>query len=261
MSNGADVQGRRPDGIVIRFIADIGRITLFIATALRRGFSQPPAWGPVVDEMYNVGVRALPVLVAVSVFVGSNVALQGYHVFKSLGGQSLVGMFVAIAGVRELAPLVAAMIIAAKTGTEMTTTIAMMRITEQIDALEVMAIDPYWYLVAPRLIGITLIVPILTTLAVFICFMTGLAVSVTQLGVDVGTFLQSATAYVSFQDILFGFLKGIVFGMIIGAVSCYFGFNSQRGPLGIGRAANRSVVTMIVVNAVANYFLSQVLYG
>ncbi len=251
----------RAEHLPVRFVRDVGRITLFVATAFHRGFSQRPAWGQVLEEMYKVGIRALPVLLAVSAFVGSNTALQGYHAFKSLGGQSLVGMFVAIAGVRELAPLVASMIIAAKTGTEMTTTIAMMRITEQIDALEVMSVDPYWYLVAPRLIGITLIVPILTTLAVFVCFVTALAVSVAQLEVDAGTFLETAMMYVSFRDILYGFLKGIVFGMIIGVVSCYFGFNSERGPLGIGRAANRAIVTMVVVSAMANYLMSQVLYG
>lgn len=249
------------DPLPMRFLLETGKIALFTADVVRRGFSQAPRWDAVLEEMHKVGVKALPVLLAVSVFVGSNTALQGYHAFKLLGGQSLVGMFVALAGIRELAPLIAAAIISAKAGTEMTTTLAMMRNTEQIDALEVMGINPYWYLVTPRLLAVMSILPILTVLADFVCFSTGFVIAVYQLGVDPGAFLDTAFRYISMRDIWFSILKGSTFGAIICVIGCYHGFNAQRGPLGVGQAANRAIVLMIVLSVLANYFLSEVLYG
>ncbi len=245
----------------LRFLAEAGRIAMFSLSVLRRGFVQIPDWRAVMEEMYKVGIRGLPVLIAVSAFIGSNVALQGYHAFKPLGGQGLVGMFVAVAGIRELAPLIATTIIAAKTGTEMTTTLAMMRNTEQIDALEVMGVDPYWYLVTPRLLAITFMLPVLTLLANSLCFITGLGVAVFQLHVDAGTFLESAFQYISMTDIRFGIYKASVFGVIISVIACYYGFNSERGPLGVGQAANKAIVMMAVLCTITNYFLSEVLYG
>jgi len=243
------------------FLAETGRIALFSVMVLRRGFAKPPDWRAVLEEMYNVGVRGLPVLIAVAAFIGTNVALQGYHAFKPLGGESLVGMFVSVAGIRELAPLIATAIIAAKTGTEMTTTLAMMRITEQIDALEVMGVNPYWYLVTPRLVSTTLMLPVLTILANGICFGTGFAVSVYQLHVDPGTFMDAALNYISMQDLYNGILKASVFGVIICILACYYGFHSARGPLGIGQAANKAIVMMVVICTLTNYFLTEVLYG
>jgi phospholipid/cholesterol/gamma-HCH transport system permease protein len=245
----------------LRFLGETGQIALFTGRILRRGFAQPPRWDAVIEEMYNVGVKALPVLLAVSIFVGSNTALQGYHAFKALGGQSLVGMFVALAGIRELAPLIAGAIIAAKAGTEMTTTLAMMRNTEQIDALEVMGINPYWYLVAPRLLAITFILPILAVLADFVCFTTGFTIAVVQLQVDPGAFLDTAFRYISMIDVGYSIVKASTFGVIICVIGCYYGFNTRRGPLGVGQAANRAIVLMMVLCVLANYFLSEVLYG
>lgn len=236
-------------------------MALFSATVLRRGFAHPPDRDAVLLESYRAGIQALPVLLLVSAFIGSNMALQGFHAFKPLGGQSLVGMFVSVAGIRELAPLIATTIVAAKTGTEMCTTLAIMRNTEQIDALEVMGINPYWYLVTPRVIAIGVLLPLLTIFADFCCFLSGYAVSVWQLQVDPGAFLESALMYLSLTDVFRSVLKAAVFGIIIAMLACYYGWHSERGPLGVGRAANKAIVLMVVLCTITNYVLTQALYG
>lgn len=246
---------------LLNALADVGRMAHFSVRVLVRGFAHLPDYRATLEESHRAGVQSFPVLLLVSGFIGSNMALQGYHAFKPLGGQSLVGMFVAVAGLREFAPLIAATIIAAKTGTEMTTTIAIMRNTEQIDALEVMGVNPYWYLVTPRLLAITLTLPLLTLMADMMCFIAGYGVAIWQLQVDPGGFIESALSYIRLQDIFFSILKASTFGIIIALVACYFGFHAERGPLGVGRAANRAIVLMVVLCTFANYLLSEVLYG
>jgi len=236
-------------------------MALFSLRVLRRGFSQPPDGLAVLEESYRAGIQTLPVLLIVSTFIGSSMALQGFHAFKLLGGQSLVGLFVAVAGIREFAPLVATTIIAAKTGTEMCTTLAIMRNTEQIDALEVMGVNPYWYLVTPRLLAITLMLPLLTLLADTVCFLSGYLVAVWQLSVDPGAFLDSAHTYLTLADILKSIAKASAFGVIIAMLACYFGFHSERGPLGVGKAANRAIVLMVICCTGVNFLLSSVMYS
>lgn len=248
-------------GWLTGFLQEVGRMVLFAVTMARHLIRRPPLPLAVLEESYRVGVRSLLVLSTVGVFIGSNTALQGYTAFKPIGGQEFVGMFVAMAGLRELAPLIAAAIIAAKAGTEMTTTLAVMRIREQLSALEVMGVSPYWYLISPRLLAIGMMLPILTVLADFFCLVSGYAVAVWQLGLSEGTFLHHALAYVSPRDLWVGVIKGGVFGVFICTISCYYGFHASGGAAGVGRAANRSVVVAAVVCTLANYLLSEIFYG
>lgn len=242
-------------------LTEIGRIIIFSITIFRKGFLQSPRWDCVLEEMYKVGIWGLPVLFTISTFVGSNLAVQGAYTFQSLGGQGLVGMFIAVAGVRELAPLIATTVIGAKTGTEMATTLAMMRITEQIDALEIMGVNPYWYLIVPRLLAVALVLPVLILFSIFICFMVGLYVSVWQLHIDAGTFIDNALRYMAMKDILYGILKGGFFGVVVCVMSCYYGFHSEKGPLGVGLSANKAIVGIVIICCILNLILSGILYA
>jgi len=251
----------RPEGLAERVTGGVGSYAFFVLDffgALRR---HGVPWRKVMAEAYKIGIRSLPILLVISGFVGTNLALQGYNAFRPLGGQRLVGMFVSLAGVRELAPTIAAAMVAAKAGTEMASQIGVMRIREQIDALEVMAINSLSYLVAPRLIGILLVLPALTIVAIFSMVASGYAVSVLQLGLSGHSFLQFAGEGVQAVDFLYGVLKALVFGVVICTVSCWYGFNCGSGPEGVGRATNRAVVTSAVICVTINYFISEVLYG
>jgi phospholipid/cholesterol/gamma-HCH transport system permease protein len=212
-------------------------------------------------EAYGIGIKSLPILLIIAGFVGTNLALQGFNAFRPLGGERLVGMFVALAGLRELAPIIAASMVAAKAGTEMASQIGVMRIREQIDALEVMGVNPMAYLIAPRLIGILLVLPALTTLAIFVMVGSGYCVSVFQLGLNGPVFLEFAAQGVQGIDLLYGQIKGLVFGLIICLLSCWNGFFCEGGPEGVGRATNRAVVSSAVACVTVNYFLSEAMYG
>jgi phospholipid/cholesterol/gamma-HCH transport system permease protein len=235
----------------LRFLVDVVRATV----------RRPPPPGRVIEEAYRIGISALPILLVISVFVGTNLALQGYAAFRPLGGQRLLGMFVALAGVRELAPLMVAAMVAAKAGTEMASQLAVMRIQQQIDAIEVMAIDAHWLLITPRLLGIVLVLPPLTGISIFALVVAALAVSVWQLGQPAHEFLVLVTSTTTGTDLLLCGAKAAVFGTTISLVSCYFGFYSKPGPTGVGSATNAAVVVSAVLSAILNYLMSELVYG
>lgn len=247
--------------MILRPLHGIGDFAWFCFDFLRATALRPPPPGRGMEEAYRIGVQSLPVLLTISVFVGTNLSLQGYNGFAPLGGQRLVGMFVALAGVRELAPIIAAAMVAAKAGTEMASQIAVMRTRDQIDALEVMAVNPYWFLIAPRMIGILLVMPALTIIAIFTTLVSSYAVATLQLGLNGAQFLDFVRASVDGRDFITGMLKALVFGAVICMVSCYFGFRSTKGPEGVGQATNSAVVVSSVLCVTLNYIVSQVLYG
>lgn len=239
----------------------LGGLAFFALHWAKSSLTRRPPPGAVFAEAYKIGVQSLPVLLTISAFVGTNLALQGYNAFVPLGGQKLVGMFVAMAGVRELSPLIAAAMIAAKAGTEMASQIAVMRTREQIDALEVMSVNPFWWLITPRLFGILLVMPALSLIAVFTMLSTSYLTAVYQLGLNSSTFLEFARMNIEMRDLAAGEVKALVFAIIICFVSCYCGFYSEKGPEGVGKATNQAVVVSCVVCVTFNYLVSQVLYG
>lgn len=239
----------------------LGAFAAFVVRFARGAFGRRPSPGRTIEEAWRIGVQSLPVLLIISIFVGTNLALQGYNAFVPLGGQRLVGMFVALAGVRELAPIIAAAMVAAKAGTEMASQIAVMKTREQIDALEVMAVDPYWWLVTPRLLGILLVMPALTVIAIVVTLLSSWAVAVAQLGLNSAEFLAFVRQSTEGFDLLAGLLKALVFGMVICLVSTFCGFTAQKGPEGVGQATNAAVVISSVICVGFNYLVSQALYG
>ncbi len=246
---------------VISLLSQIGAFGNFVASFVRASLTHPPPVERTFEEAYRIGVQSLPILLIVSVFVGTNLAVQGHNAFEQLGGQSMVGTFVALAGIREMAPIMVASMVAAKAGTEMASQIAVMRIQEQIDALEVMAINPLWFLVTPRLLGILLVLPGLTMISVASLLLAAWVVAMAQLGLNGTEFLVQCAEITRGVDLLFGAVKAFVFAIIICLVSCFFGYTSPKGPAGVGKATNSAVVVSAVVCAILNYLMSEMLYG
>ena len=242
-------------------LAIVGDFVVFVARVAWESVRNPPPIAASIEAAYTIGWRSLPILLVISGFVGTNLAVQGYNAFTPLGGERLVGMFVALAGVRELAPIVVASMVAAKAGTEMASQIAVMRIQEQIDALEVMAISPHWYLVTPRIFGILLVLPALTMICILNLIVCSYLVSVYQLGLNGGEFLGLFASTTSPLDLVFCGIKSFAFGLVICLVSCFYGFQSAAGPAGVGRATNASVVVSAVGCAALNYLLSELMFG
>ncbi|TNE92862.1 MAG: ABC transporter permease [Deltaproteobacteria bacterium] len=242
-------------------VRELGRFGLFVGSWFRASVTRPPPIRASIEEAYRIGVLSLPILLIISVFVGTNLALQGYNAFAPLGGQRLIGMFVALAGVREMAPIMVASMVAAKAGTEMASQIAVMRIRDQIDALEVMAINPLWYLITPRFLGILAVLPALTMISIFTLTLSAYLVAVFQLGLDGGEFLDYFAQTTILTDFLYCGVKAFFFAIIICFVSCFYGFHCKPGPDGVGGATNSAVVVSAVVCAALNYLLSELLFG
>lgn len=243
------------------FLQRAGACCLFLWDCARSTARHGVRWERVMEETSKVGFRSFPVLATMAVFVGTNLAIQGGVAFAALGAKSLVGMFVALAGVREVCPMLAGTMVAAKAGTEMTAQLAVMRTREQIDALEVMAVDPRAELVAPPLIAITIALPALTIVSIAIALVSAVLVAVFQLGLDRGEFMDWLIRNITLFDLFAATVKSLFFAGVIATVSGYFGFFSERGPAGVGRATNRAVVVMCIACITLNFFLTTVLYG
>lgn len=245
----------------MRAIAAVGRFGIFLGRFTRASLTHPPPIRRAMVEAWEVGVAALPLLIVIAAFVGTNLAVQGHAAFTPIGGQRMVGLFVGLTGVREFAPIIAGSMVAAKSGTQMASEIAIMRTREEIDALEVMGVQPHWYLVTPRFLGIILAMPAVTILTTAVIFTAAWAVANFQLDLNPSTFIEFAESVVSPRDLLLGVFKGTLFGAVISLVSTYNGFYSDPGPDGVGESTNRAVVLSAVGCNLLNFLISQAVYG
>jgi phospholipid/cholesterol/gamma-HCH transport system permease protein len=222
-----------------------------------------------VVQMYDHGVKAIPVVTLVAVFTGMIVSLQTGIEIKVYGQESLVGRIVAASMFREMGPFITAIVLTATAGSACAAEIGTMRVSEEVEALEMMSIDPVRFLVAPRVVALGLMCFALTILTD--CFGTigGAVVARAQLGVPYDTYFDGARQALAGEyllgvlsrDVYTGLLKGLVFGVLIGVVGCAQGLRATGGALGVGRAVRRAVVASIVLILVLGYYLTWAFYG
>ncbi|MEW6356319.1 MAG: ABC transporter permease [Planctomycetota bacterium] len=242
-------------------VADVGRLAMFLGRAMRCMVTSLPNREALVEAMSAIGAGSALVVICVAVFVGMNITLQGYYIFQQFGGQNLVGIFVALSVVREMSPMTTAVMVAAKAGTDMAANLGTMRVKQQIDAIEVMGVNPFWLLVVPRLLAAVIVMPLLVTLSNFFGLLSGYMVAVYQLGVNPGLYMENVLQHVQWLDLWKGMGKGVVLGLILAVVSCYYGFHATEGAKGVGKATNRAVVVSCVIGIVTNYILTELMYG
>ncbi|NOZ20565.1 MAG: ABC transporter permease [Planctomycetes bacterium] len=241
--------------------AEVGRLSVFLGRAIRCMATSLPSREALLEAMATIGAGSALVVICVAVFVGMNITLQGYCIFRQFGGQNLVGIFVALSMVREMSPMITAVMVAAKAGTDMAAKLGTMRVRQQIDAIEVMGVNPFWLLIVPRMIASLIAVPLLVTLSNFFALLSGYVVAVYQLGVNPGLYTENVLQYVHWLDLWKGMAKGVVLGFILAVVSCYYGFHATEGAKGVGRATNRAVVVSCILATVSNYILTEWMYG
>lgn len=202
----------------------------------------------------------LPVVLAASL-IGATATLMGFHAFQALGNYQLVGSYAGIVCLRELAPLLVGAMMAAKPGTAIAGSLASMRNSEQIDALEVMGVDPFRNLLAPRFIAIVLAAPPLLVLADVAAMGASYLTAVALLDVIGANFLEDLNRFVDERDVLFGVAKAIIFASFVGFIAGKEGYHAQPGSRGVARAVNHSVVTATLAIVLANVVLSALFYG
>jgi len=240
--------------------ATVTRVARFAGLSLLRVprvFLEPQL---ILDEIHFIGVSSLPVVAVTAIFAGTVIAVQGYQTFRQFGAQDMVGLFVALAGVREMAPILAAAMVSSKAGAAITSDLAAMKNGHQLDALEVMAVDPLERLVAPKLIGALIALPALTILSSFLTIASAAVISTWQLGVEKAYFLGNVEQWLRPADLYKSVIKAVVFAVIIWITSCWQGMAAGPGPEGVGRATNRAIVIEVLACLVLNVALTAVLY-
>lgn len=235
----------------------------FALQAMRAQFTRFPNPSVFVPQAVDAGLGSLGLLTILTIFAGLNLSVQSYGAFVRFGAQDMLGTFSAIGGVRELFPVMAAVICGARIGANLAASLANMRISEQIEALEVMAVDPMRYLIAPRLWAVTLALPLLCGYANVIGLGASYVAAVYQLGVDGGSFIDQVQSQVSLFDLFAGVFKGILMGWGVALVACYHGYTTSKrdGADGVGIATNRAIVHGAVLCIVSNLLLSWIMYG
>lgn len=234
----------------------VGAVILFAIGALLRLIQPPFRVGHWMTMMEFVGVGSLMIVLLTGVFTGAVFAIQTAVAFEIFNAKSLIGGSVALALVRELAPSLTALMVAGRVGSAMTTELGTMRVTEQIDALEVMAVDPVHYLVAPRILACIVTMPLLTTGFNAVGLFGAYLVATGMLGIDDAMFFSRIYLWVRPDDIAISLVKSLHFGAAIGAVASYKGFFATGGSRGVGLATTSTVVTSSIVVLILDYVVT-----
>lgn len=245
---------------LIGFFSEAGGIFVLFLQTLRWTFSRPLKLERLFYQMEFIGIRSLFVVVLVSTFTGMVLALQTYTGFRRFGAESMMGAVVALSLCRELGPVLASIMVTARAGSAMAAEIGTMRVTEQIDALVVMAVNPVKYLVVPRVLASILVVPILTIISDYTGIVGGYIVGVKLLHVNEGVYINRTVEILELSDIYNGLIKSAVFGFLLSLIGCYKGYNTKGGARGVGKATTEAVVLACVVIFIADYVLTAFLF-
>jgi len=234
----------------------LGLYAATFAGTVRRFGSRPWHIRMLLQQMEEVGVQSLPVVMLTALFTGMVLALQSYIVFHRFAAESLTGVVVSMSLVRELGPVLVGLMVAGRVGAAFAAELGTMRVTEQIDALWTLSTDPVRYLIMPRLIAVTVMMPLLVVVADFIGIYGGYAISIHLLDQNPTVYMENTTLYMELPDFYSGLIKAGFFGMLIGIIGCTEGFNCQGGAAGVGTATTRAVVISCMSILIADYFLT-----
>lgn len=237
----------------------LGVVTKLTLSAFLRIFHRPYRFRIWFQQMEQVGVNSLVIALLTASFTGMVMVLQTGVQLARFQSENMTPGIASLALLREIAPVLTSLAIAARVGAAITAEIGTMKVTEQLDALESMGTDPVQYLVAPRLIAAMVMLPLLTILTDLVGILGGCLIGVTKLGISFNYYLHITFQWVQLEDFFSGFLKTIVFGAIIAIVGCYAGFTSKGGAEGVGVATTRSVVASFILILVSDYFLTEIL--
>ena len=276
--NSQSLSGNKPEGqlvtlltgpfavfgrIAISWTNHLGASTIFLLLAFLKIF-RPKQLIKIVQQIYYIGARSTMIIMLVGLFTGMVLSLQSYHTLVKVGAQGALGTLVALSLVRELGPVLTAIMITARAGSATTAEIGIQRISEQIDALDTMRIDPLGYLISPRIAAAVISFPLLTALFDLIGIIGGYISGVILLGANAGTYLFRVQSSMELKDVTDGFVKTIVFAVIVSTVCCYQGYfahlrTDSHGAKAVGLATTSAVVLSCVLILVADYIVTSLL--
>lgn len=241
-------------------LEELGQMLSMFWESLRQIIKPPIRWRLIVDQMQFIGVGSLFIVVLTAVFTGMVFALQSGRAFAIFRAETLTGSVVTLTLTRELAPVLTALMVTARAGSAMAAQIGTMQVTQQVEALSAMAVNPVGYLIAPRIIASVLIMPFLTSIFNFVGILGSYVVSTKLLNIDEAMFLENIRYYVDVADFVQGLFKSIFFAAILSLISCYQGMQARSGASDVGRRVTMAVVISSVAILVIDYFLTALLF-
>lgn len=245
--------------LTLLVVREMGRMLIFILYALYIAVRDPGRPVHVFKQIHFIGAKSLFVILLTAAFTGMVLGLQGYYTLAKFGSEGMLGSAVALSLIRELGPVLTALMVTGRAGSAITAEIGIKKITEQIDALKTMALEPFKYLVSPKVLGALVALPLLCAIFDVVGIYGGYLVGVKLLGVNEGAYFYEMEKSVVGKDVWSGFVKSVSFGVIISWVCCYKGYYAGHGAEGVSRATTEAVVMSSVLVLVWDYFLTSVM--
>jgi phospholipid/cholesterol/gamma-HCH transport system permease protein len=248
------------------FLGHLDRITKLAKQTLYWTFVAPFrgksfSWKSTVEQMVRIGVESIPIVCLIAFFVGLIIAMQSAYQLKKFGATIYVANLVVVSIVRELSPLLTAIVITGRSGSAMTAEIGTMKVYEEIDALKTMGFNPIKFLVVPRTVAILIMLPSLTIIADFIGILGGYVIATQTLNITSVRYIDQTISALLFRDLFSGLVKSVFFALIIAKIGCYEGFMVEGGAEGVGKSTTRSVVTSIFLIIAADVLFTALFYS
>ncbi len=244
------------DSVSVAWLRRLGAITLFLLQVCSRIVPSLGKPGLIVKQIYNAGARSLVIVMLSGLFVGMVLGLLGFDTLQRFGSEDSLGVLAALGMLKVLGPVLTALLFAGRAGTSLTSEIGLMKSTDQLTAMEMMAVDPLRYVIAPRFLGGILAMPLLAATFSVIGLYGAQLIGVQQMGVDVGAFWSQTQNAVDLHDVNEGIVKSLVFGVACSLIAVYEGYKCEPTPEGVGLATTRTVVTSSVMVLLLNYLLT-----
>jgi phospholipid/cholesterol/gamma-HCH transport system permease protein len=245
----------------LEFLSVVGRLSRFAIRGVKHCFMPPFYLRQTFKQFLDIGYYSLPVVGLPTLFTGMVLALQSHTGFSRFDAESAIPTVVVLSITRELGPVMAGLMVAGRIGASIAAELGTMRVTEQIDALSTLSTNPFKYLIAPRLIAGTFMLPILVLIGDIIGVFGGFLVCVYDLKFNAANYISQTWQYLEFRDVTSGLWKAAVFGFIITLMGCYHGFNSKGGAQGVGKATTNAVVSASILILVVNYLLTGLFFA
>jgi phospholipid/cholesterol/gamma-HCH transport system permease protein len=246
--------------LFLSFLSSAGSIAIFLFKSMFYGLTPPFYWKQIWHQTVQIGYFSLPVVGLTAIFTGMAMALQCYSGFSKFAAENAIPKVVMLAMVRELVPVLTALMVAGRLGASMTAEIGTMKVTEQIDAMTTLSVNPYKYLAFPRILAGVILLPFLVFIDDIIGIFGGYLVCVYNFGFNSSNYIFQTFSNMTAFDIISGLIKGACFGFIVCSMGCYHGFISKGGAEGVGRATTNSVVASSILILLFNYILTMAMF-
>lgn len=252
---------RTVGGTTLNFFQDVGKVFYFCFSAIKSALSSPLYFSEILRNFLNIGFFSIPVVGMTAIFTGAVLVLQTYTGFSRFSAEDTIPTVVVISITRELGPVLAGLMVAGRVGSSIAAEIATMKVSEQLDALRTLAVNPMRYLVVPRLVACTIMLPLLVLIADIIGIFGGYVVATGKLHFNKALYLSNTVAYLKSEDVISGLVKAGIFGFIIAISGCYNGYNADKGAESVGNATINAVVMSSVLILFFNYLTTQIFFA